>query len=84
LARLINKIDKKGLIKALFLLEIWGEAQGAGRRVQGDLRHLASPSLGHYAALSFVVRGKGQESGVKDQGKSVKSFKSRLKAAHTE
>jgi hypothetical protein len=33
--------------------------QGAGHKEEGDLGHEASPSLGHYAALSFVVRGKG-------------------------
>lgn len=33
--------------------------KGIGRRAQGYFGHLASPSLGHYATLSFVVRGKG-------------------------
>jgi len=27
--------------------------------------HMAAPSLGHYASLSFVVNGKGQRSEVK-------------------
>ena len=37
------------------------------------IRHLASPSLGHYAPLSFVVKSL----------KALKSFISRLKAAPT-
>jgi len=31
--------------------------KGIGRRAQGYFGHLATPSLGHYASLSFVVRG---------------------------
>jgi hypothetical protein len=39
---------------------------GTSRRAQGTgqkrvARHLASPSLGHYASLSFIVRGRGPE-----------------------
>jgi hypothetical protein len=33
----------------------------------GLCRHLASPSLSHYASLSFVVRGRGKMSEVGDQ-----------------
>ena len=29
-------------------------------KAQGYLGHMAAPSLGHYAALSFVVRGSFQ------------------------
>ena len=37
-------------------------AESIGHRVraEGHSGQLASPSLGHYAALSFIVRGKGQ------------------------
>jgi hypothetical protein len=30
-------------------------------QAQGALCHIAAPSLGHYAPLSFVVIGKGQQ-----------------------
>jgi hypothetical protein len=36
-------------------------AQGTRRKAQGDLGHMPSASLGHYAPLSLVVRGRGQE-----------------------
>jgi len=36
------------------------EAQGTGRKAQGVWCHVAAPSLGHDASLSFVVRGRGQ------------------------
>jgi hypothetical protein len=43
--------------------------QGSGSKAQGDIGHMAAPSLGHYAALSFVVRGKGIEHiGSEDRG----------------
>ena len=29
--------------------------------------HMAAPSLGHYASLSFVVIGRGQMTGIGDQ-----------------
>ena len=32
---------------------------GSQQRAAKASRHLASPSLGHYTALSFVVAGKG-------------------------
>ncbi len=38
-------------------------------RAQGHLGHSASPSLGHYATLSFVVIGKGMvQFGISDFG----------------
>jgi hypothetical protein len=33
-------------------------------------RHMAAPSLGHYASLSFVVRGRGQERFIRELGKT--------------
>ena len=32
---------------------------GSKQRAAKASRHLASPSMGHYAALSFVVKGRG-------------------------
>jgi hypothetical protein len=34
------------------------EAQGTGRKAQGVWCHVAAPSLGHDASLSFVVIGR--------------------------
>ena len=38
-------------------------AQGARHTAQGDVGQLPPASLGHYAALSFVVLGRGTENG---------------------
>jgi hypothetical protein len=40
-------------------LQIEDFGGGSRRRARGDLCYLASRSLGHYAALSFVVIGRG-------------------------
>ena len=37
----------------------------------GDLGHWASPSLGHYAALSFIVIGRSQR--LDDRGQTTAS-----------
>jgi len=47
--------------------------KGIGFKAHGDAGHLASPSLGHYASLSFVVIGK--ESGVRIQNSEKKQSK---------
>jgi len=41
---------------------VWdcGFVKGSRHRAQGNLGHLPSASLGHYASLSFVVRGRGE------------------------
>jgi hypothetical protein len=49
----------------------WGWVNGARHRAQGHLGHKASPSLGHYATLSFVVIGKRQKSEVGGQRKVI-------------
>jgi hypothetical protein len=38
------------------------------------LRHMAAPSLGHYASLSFVVIGRGQKIGDRSRGKKKGIF----------
>ena len=49
----------------------WGLVNGAKHRAQGHLGHMASPSLCHYATLSFVVIGKRQKLEVGGQRKVI-------------
>jgi len=55
--RLINRSENRGRPRNFNLRH----------EAQGDLGNLPSASLGHYASLSFVVRGRGQRSEVGDQ-----------------
>ena len=41
--------------------------EGPRRKARADLGHSASPSLGHYATLSFIARGRGPSSPVSSQ-----------------
>ena len=41
------------------------KAQGARHTAQGDVGQLPPASLGHYAALSFVVLGRGTKNGAR-------------------
>jgi hypothetical protein len=50
--------------------------EAKARKAKGDLGHLASPSLGHYALLSFVVRGKGMvQFGIWDFGFRIEGLR---------
>jgi hypothetical protein len=42
--------------------------------MEKDISHMPAASLGHYAALSFVVRGRGNRIGDRSQRKEERHF----------